>query len=367
MKIIVTGAKGFIGKNLCFMLRESGYSDIIEIDRETSYSQLKESLYHADFIYHLAGINRPKNTEDFLEGNTNLTTFIINQLHELNKAIPIVLSSSTQAEQDNPYGKSKRLAEQAVEQYGRDTGAPYFIYRFPNVFGKWCRPNYNSFVATFCYNILNEIDITIHDSKSNVTLVYIDDVCHNLISLLKCLPQNGFHCVSPEYLTTVGEVANLLMDFKKSRETLITEDVGTGLSRALYSTYLSYMSPKQFHYDIPCYKDDRGIFSEVLKTKQSGQFSFFTAKPGVTRGGHYHHTKNEKFLVLKGKALFKFENISTGERYDLLIDDSFPKIVETVPGWSHDITNIGDDEMIVMLWANEVFDRNLPDTIAKPL
>lgn len=367
MKIVVTGAKGFIGKNLCLMLREQGYQSIVEIDRETTREDLAESLDNADFVYHLAGVNRPKDDTEFQVGNADLTSFITQQLTLNPNKVPLVVSSSTQAERDNPYGQSKRLAEKAVVQYGEETGAPFFIYRFPNVFGKWCRPNYNSFVATFCHNTLNDLDITIHDPHAPVTLVYIDDVCTSLIALLANTDKCGFKSVSPEYQTTVGEVANLLKAFKHSRDSLVTENVGTGLARGLYSTYLSYMTPEQFSYEIPSYGDERGVFSEMLKTKQAGQFSFFTAHPGITRGGHYHHSKNEKFLVLKGTALFKFEHIGTGERYELQTDGSTPQIVETVPGWSHDITNIGVDEMVVMLWANEIFDREAPDTFAHPL
>ncbi|ACK45988.1 NAD-dependent epimerase/dehydratase [Shewanella baltica OS223] len=367
MKIVVTGAKGFIGKNLCVMLREHGHQDIVEVDRETSQEMLAKYLSEADFVYHLAGINRPKDDSEFQLGNADLTCFIAEQLKQSSKQVPFVVSSSTQAERDNAYGQSKLLAEKSVEQYGNDTGSAYYIYRFPNVFGKWCKPNYNSFVATFCYNTLNGLDITIDDPLAQVILVYIDDVCHSLISLLDGSVNNGFKTVVPEYPTTVGEVADLLLAFKESRGNLITENVGTGLCRALYSTYLSYMSPEQFSYAIPSYGDERGVFSEMLKTKEAGQFSFFTAHPGITRGGHYHHTKNEKFLVVRGKALFKFEHITSGERYELQTNSSSPRIVETVPGWSHDITNIGDEEMIVMLWANEIFDREAPDTFARPL
>lgn len=367
MKIVVTGAQGFIGKNLCVMLREHGYQDIVEVDRETSRDELSTYIAEADFVYHLAGINRPKDDAEFQQGNADLTRFIVEKLTLSGKNAPLMLSSSSQATCENAYAKSKLLAEQAVEQYGNDTRAAYYIYRFPNVFGKWCKPNYNSFVATFCYNTLNGLDITINDPLAQVTLVYIDDVCHSLISLLDGSVNSGFKSVLPEYSITVGEVADLLLTFKESRNNLITESVGTGLCRALYSTYISYMSPEQFSYSIPSYIDQRGGFSEILKTKEAGQFSFFTAHPGITRGGHYHHTKNEKFLVVKGQALFKFEHIATGERYELKTDSSSPRIVETVPGWSHDITNIGDQEMIVMLWANEIFDREVPDTFARPL
>ncbi|MGI2209580.1 UDP-2-acetamido-2,6-beta-L-arabino-hexul-4-ose reductase [Shewanella baltica] len=367
MNIVVTGAKGFIGKNLCVMLREHGHQNIVEVDRETSREEFAQFLSEADFVYHLAGINRPKDDAEFQLGNADLTSFIAEKLEHFNKKVPLVVSSSTQAERDNAYGQSKRIAEQAVEQYGLQTQSPFYIYRFPNVFGKWCKPNYNSFVATFCYNTLNGLDITINDPSAHVTLVYIDDVCRSLISLLDGSANSGFKSVLPEYSTTVGGVADLLRTFKDSRNNLVTESVGTGLCRALYSTYLSYMSPEQFSYAIPSYGDQRGFFSEMLKTKEAGQFSFFTAHPGITRGGHYHHTKNEKFLVVRGKALFKFEHIASGERYELQTDSSSPRIVETVPGWSHDITNIGDEDMIVMLWANEIFDREAPDTFAHPL
>ncbi|MCE2594069.1 capsular polysaccharide biosynthesis protein CapF [Motilimonas cestriensis] len=367
MNIIVTGANGFIGKNLCTMLAEQGYNDLIKVDIETTREQLAGYLQNADFVYHLAGVNRPQHDSEFKEGNADLTTFIVDELKKSGNRTPIMVSSSIQAERDNAYGVSKAQAEQALEQYGTDTGAGYFIYRFPNVFGKWCRPNYNSFVATFCHNIAHDIDIRVDNPSAPVTLVYIDDICAELISLLSSKKNSGLNSVAPEYSTTVGEVADLLRAFKSSRESLVTENVGTGLTRALYSTYLSYLSPSQFSYSVPSYGDERGVFCEMLKTKEAGQFSFFTAHPGITRGGHYHHSKNEKFLVIKGKALFKFEHIITGERYELLVNSIKPEIVETVPGWSHDVTNVGNDELVVMLWANEVFDREAPDTIAKPL
>lgn len=367
MNIVVTGAQGFIGKNLCVMLSEKGYDSVIQIDRDTSLDALKQALKSADFVFHLAGINRPKDDSEFTTGNTDFTEFVVNELKANGRNTPIMLSSSIQASLDNAYGASKAQAETLVSDYGNDTGAGAFIYRFPNVFGKWCRPNYNSFVATFCHNIINDIEINIHDPSAAVTLVYIDDVCQALIPLLDRNSESGVKSVPVEYKTTVGEVADLLRAFKTSRETLVTEHVGTGLDRALYSTYLSYFEPSDFHYTLPKYGDERGVFCEMLKTKESGQISFFTAHKGITRGGHYHHTKNEKFLVIKGKALFKFEHIITGECYELTVDSDEATVVETVPGWSHDVTNIGEDELIVMLWANEIFDREAPDTIAKPL
>jgi UDP-2-acetamido-2,6-beta-L-arabino-hexul-4-ose reductase len=367
MRILVTGSEGFIGRNLCLRLEEVGYNDLIKIDRTATEDELSTAIKTADFVFHLAGTNRPKDESEFHTGNTDLTLKIINTLVENNLTTPVMLSSSTQAEYDNAYGKSKAAAEDALNNYARLSGAKVFVYRFPNVFGKWCKPNYNSFVATFCHNIANGIDISIHDPAAPVTLVYIDDVCSELITLLERSSQGGNRFVRPMYKTTVGEVAELLYKFKESRNTLITETVGSGFCRALYSTWLSYLSPAQFSYVLPSYGDQRGVFCEMLKTTDSGQFSFFTAHPGITRGGHYHHSKNEKFLVVQGTACFKFEHVVTGERYSLDVSSEKYIVVETVPGWTHDITNTGENELIVMLWANEIFDNSAPDTIPRAL
>jgi len=366
MKVVVTGSRGFIGKNLCVFLREQQH-DVFEIHRETDQQDILSYLSLADFVFHLAGTNRPTNPAEFQSGNVDLTRFIVEGLSDSNRGIPLVLTSSTQAENDSDYGVSKCAAEKIVQSYSVATGAASYIYRLPNVFGKWCKPNYNSFVATFCNNALNGIDISVHDPRAPVRLAYIDDVCASFLELLDGKASSGFLKVPVEFNTTVGEVANIISSFKSSRTGLITERVGAELTRALYSTYLSYTPPDQFNYSIPSYADERGVFCEMLKTKDSGQFSFFTAHPGITRGGHYHHTKNEKFLVIKGEAVFKFENISTGQRHELTVNGSNPEIVETVPGWTHDITNSGDEELIVMLWANEIFDRQRPDTITKEL
>ncbi len=366
MKVVVTGSRGFIGKNLCIFLREEQH-EVLEVHRETPQSDILSYLQQTDFVFHLAGINRPLDPAQFQVGNVDLTRFIVEGLSASNRNVPLVLTSSSQAEDDNDYGVSKLAAENIVQSYSVTTGAASHIYRLPNVFGKWCKPNYNSFVATFCNNALNGIDISVHDPRAPVRLAYIDDVCASFLELLDGKASSGFHKLPVEFNTTVGEVANIISSFKSSRTTLITERVGAELTRALYSTYLSYTPPEQFNYSIPSYADERGIFCEMLKTKDSGQFSFFTAHPGITRGGHYHHTKNEKFLVIKGEAVFKFENISTGQRHELTVNGSNPEIVETVPGWTHDITNSGDEELIVMLWANEIFDRQRPDTITKEL
>jgi UDP-2-acetamido-2,6-beta-L-arabino-hexul-4-ose reductase len=364
MNILVTGAAGFIGQNLCVFLQEAGFGNIEKLTLDDNASTVIEKVESADFIYHLAGINRPKNDEEFKKGNTDLTQRIIDTLVKSGRKTPILLTSSIQAELDNPYGSSKAGAEQAVATYQKKTGAAAYIYRLPNVFGKWCRPNYNSAVATFCYNTLNDLPITINNPDSALSLVYIDDVCQEFVRLLTA-PEitEQYSSVAPVYQTTVGEVAALLSEFKESRESLISAKVGEGFIRALYSTYISYLAPEQFAYDVARHSDERGTFVEMLKTKDAGQFSFFTAHPGITRGGHYHHTKTEKFLVINGKASFKFRHISTGETYELIVDGEESRIVETAPGWSHDVTNIGDNELVVMLWANEIFDRENPDTV----
>lgn len=369
MNILVTGAKGFIGQNLCIHLKEAGFENIEIITRDDNDISIDQKVKHADFIYHLAGINRPENDEQFKAGNTDLTQKIVDILVNNERSTPILLTSSIQAELNNPYGISKAGAESAIAAYREKTGSAAYIYRLPNIFGKWCRPNYNSAVATFCYNTINDLPITIHNADAPLSLVYIDDVCHSFVSLLTNAPlaPAEYSQVEPVYKTTVGKVVSLLSDFKQSRTSLITNKVGVGFERALYSTYLSYFKPEQFTYDVPSYTDQRGSFSEMLKTTDSGQFSFFTAHPGITRGGHYHHSKNEKFLVLKGEARFKFKQIATGEEYEVNTSEAVRTIVETVPGWTHDITNVGSEELIVMLWANEIFDRDKPDTVAMPL
>tara|TARA_B100000963_G_C22598613_1_gene659143 strand:+ start:806 stop:1924 length:1119 start_codon:yes stop_codon:yes gene_type:complete len=366
MKVLVTGSRGFIGKNLCIFLEEKKHT-VLEVHRETSNNDILSHINEADIVFHLAGENRPLESSGFEIGNVELTSFITDSITNSNKNIPIVFSSSTQAEKNNDYGKSKLAAEAIIQSYSAATGADYYIFRLPNVFGKWCKPNYNSFIATFCSNVINDAEILVHDPSSKVRLAYVDDVCDSFIKILDGKTTSGFCKVPTEFNTTVGEVADIILSFKSSRISLITERVGTDLVRALYSTYLSYIPPNLFKYSLKSHTDERGVFCEMLKTKDSGQFSFFTAHPGITRGGHYHHTKNEKFLVINGEAVFKFENIDTGERHELKVNGRNPEIVETIPGWTHDITNSGDDELIVMLWANEIFDIDRPDTIAKEL
>ncbi len=365
MRIVITGADGFIGRNLCVRLGELGHTDLARITLDSSDEELKAALKGAEFVFHLAGINRPKDVSEFATGNAGLTETVCTLLAEYGNKAPVVLSSSTQAALDNPYGQSKRAAEDVVLAHGERTGAPAYVFRLTNVFGKWSQPNYNSAVATFCHNIARGQEIKINDPSSPLKLVYIDDVVEAFVALIKePRKASGFVEAGPEYETTVGQVADTIRGFAASRASMITDRVGTGLVRALYSTYLSFLPPESFAYEVPKHGDPRGVFVEMLKTPDSGQFSYFTAHPGITRGEHYHHTKTEKFLVIKGKAHFGFRHIVTGETHEIITEGGEGRIVETVPGWTHNITNIGDDEMIVMLWANEIFDREKPDTFA---
>lgn len=363
-KILVTGADGFIGKNLCLRLREEANIEISTFLRADSDYTLKHKLASTDVLVHLAGENRPKSSAMFHKINTGLAVKICNALSSLESPIPIVFSSSAQAGSDNPYGKSKLAAEEAFIKLSQKNKNPVAIYRLPGIFGKWARPNYNSVVATFCYNIVHGLPIEIIDPKRRLRLAYIDDVVESFMKFIGN-PSLGVKkaTVTPEYQITVGELADQITAFKNSRTTLVSERVGEGVSRALYATYVSYLSLDEFSYQLPMHSDERGIFVEMLKTHDSGQFSFFTAKPGITRGGHYHHSKTEKFLVIKGLARFGFRHTVTNERYTLDTSGDTAEIVETVPGWCHDVTNIGEEDLVVMLWANEIFDRDKPDTI----
>jgi UDP-2-acetamido-2,6-beta-L-arabino-hexul-4-ose reductase len=368
MKVLITGADGFVGKNLLAHLGERSDVEVLRFTRDDSMAVLPALMAQADFVFHLAGVNRPEDPDEFKRGNTDLTHALCDAIVSSGRQTPLLYTSSIQAELNNPYGISKRGAEEAMQALAAQHGSPVYLFRLPNVFGKWARPNYNSAVATFCYNIARDLPLQINDPQACISLVYIDDVIESFIAIMegKRVGQS-FVSVTPEYSITVGELAKQLHTFRDSRTSMITEPVGAGLVRALYSTYLSYLPPERFTYEVPKYGDQRGVFVEMLKTKDSGQFSYFTAHPGVTRGGHYHHSKTEKFLVIKGRACFRFRHIISGEFHELFTTGEQPEIVETVPGWTHDITNVGDEEMIVMLWANEIFDREHPDTYARPV
>lgn len=361
----ITGANGFIGKNLSVRLQERGF-EITGIARDLDVAAMATALDGASIVFHCAGVNRPTDDAEFTSGNVEMTERLCQALSSLKTPIPLVYASSIQAAKNSPYGRSKHQAEEIVRAYADKVGVKCSIYRLPNVFGKWSRPGYNSVVATFCHNILNGEAIRIDDPDATIRLIYVDDLVSEFIDCLENgLPSEEHPTVTPEYSITVGKLAEQLRAFKASRDTLSPGGVGIGLERALYATFLSFMTPEHFVYDLITHRDPRGEFAEMLRTKSTGQFSFFTAHPGVTRGGHYHHTKNEKFLVVQGKARFRFRHVLSNETVELFTDGSSPRVVETVPGWAHDVTNVGSEKMIVLLWANETFDPKNPDTIVK--
>lgn len=365
MRIIITGADGFIARNLRLRLGELGHREVECITRSTLSDAFAAALVRADFIFHLAGVNRPQHEAEFTAGNVGVTEQLCAVLSKAQRRAPIVYASSTQAALDNPYGRSKRAAESLLFEHARATGAPVQVFRLTNVFGKWCRPDYNSVVATFCHRIACNEPITINDSAAPLQLVYVDDVVETFIKLLDA-PRGSvkFQTVTPSYETTVGELAATLREFARSRSSLDPGRVGTGLRRALYATYVSYLPLESFAYTVPLYGDPRGEFVEMTKTPDCGQVSYFTARPGVTRGEHYHHTKTEKFLIVRGTARFAFRHMITNELHEVVVRGGAGSIVESIPGWAHNITNVGADELIVVLWANEVFDRARPDTVA---
>jgi len=364
MRVLVTGSQGFMGKNL---LERLGRIDGLEIDtfsREDSTDSLIRKVSQTDFIFHLAGINRPDNEEEFFQGNRDLTQKIVSAANQSSTKPSILMSSSTQVERDNAYGKSKFEGEKALKNYAKESGATVYIYRLPNVFGKWSQPNYNTVIATWCHNITHDLPVEINDKSVELNLVYIDDVVDHFA---RHLDENGksgvtYNEVSPTYSKSLGNIYHLLKSFKQSRENLTVSNVGRGFERALYATYLSFLATDNFSYNLNGHKDERGTFYEFVKTVDSGQVSISTTAPGVTRGNHYHNTKNEKFLVIKGKASIKHRQIFGDNIIEYKVSDQKMQVVEMIPGYTHDITNTGGTEMVLLLWANEAFDKEHPDT-----
>ena len=364
MKVLVTGNQGFIGKNLIERLGRMDDVEVVTFSKEDTLGDLSAKIEDIEFIFHLAGINRPEDVSEFYSGNSTLTQNIIEAVQKMGKKIPILLSSSTQVEYDNDYGKSKREAELSLEAYAKANDIATYIYRLPNVFGKWSRPNYNTVIATWCHNITHDIDIQINDENVELTLVYIDDVVNQFVRHLDDNGKTGasFPDVSPVYKKNLGEIKELLFTFKESRTELTVPRAGRGFERALYATYLSFFPTDKFSYELQGHEDNRGTFYEFVKTLDSGQFSISTTVPGITRGNHYHNTKNEKFLVIKGEASIKHRQIHGEKVIEYKVSDKKMEVVEMIPGYTHDITNTGDTEMVLLLWANEAFDRDNPDT-----
>jgi UDP-2-acetamido-2,6-beta-L-arabino-hexul-4-ose reductase len=370
MKILITGSSGFIGSNLRVRLTELPEFEVCAL-RHEEVDAAPDALFddcHA--IVHMAGVNRPEDVNEFALGNADFTERLCRRLSSANVKPAIIYASSTQVERDNLYGKSKRNAEKLIGELVEQCGGAALVYRLPNVFGKWSRPNYNSAVATFCHNCARGLPIQINDPNAPVTLAYIDDVIDVWIAALRSIRDYAgvqLREVNPVYTVTVGQLADSILSLADSRRTGVVGEVGAGLMRALHATYLSFLPVEAVVYGLKRHEDARGVFVEMLKTPSAGQFSFFTAHPGITRGGHYHHTKSEKFLVLRGRARFRFRNMLNDESYELSVDGAESRVVETVPGWAHDVTNVGMDELVVMLWANEQFDPKRPDTVYSAL
>lgn len=364
MRVLVTGSHGFIAKNLLERLGRIEGVAIEAFDREDTVDGLRQKVSHVDFVFHLAGVNRPDDVEGFYEGNRDLTKMIIEAVKQSGRVVPILMSSSTQVERGNDYGKSKRAGELLLEAYSKESGANVYIYRLPNVFGKWSRPNYNTVIATWCHNITHDLPIEISDESNELDLVYIDDVIEHFIRHIDETPRGDaiYSEVSPIYRKSLGAIRDLLFSFKESRKNLLVPRVGRGFERALYATYLSFLPTNSFSYGIEGHEDERGTFYEFVKTLDSGQVSISTTVSGITRGNHYHNTKNEKFLVIKGKASIRHRQIYGDDVIEYIVSDKKMEVVEMIPGYTHDITNIGSDEMVLLLWANETFDRDKPDT-----
>lgn len=364
MKILVTGAKGFIGKNLIVELKNKGYKDIFEFDRETDISLLDEYCRNTEFVFHLAGVNRPQVENEYMEGNFGFTSTLLDLLKKHHNNCPVMLSSSSQAALNNPYGESKKAGESLLFSYGKETGSKVLVYRFQNVFGKWCRPNYNSAVATFCNNIANDLPIQVNDPSVIMSLVYIDDVVNELINALYGNENKitEFCEVKIVHTISLGEIVELIKSFKVSRDDRSIPNMSDPFIKKLYSTYLSYLPEDQFSYYLKMNCDHRGSFTEFIRTPDRGQVSINISKPGITKGNHWHHTKNEKFLVVSGRGVIRFRKIDTEDILEYHVSSEKLEVVDIPIGYTHNIENLGDTDMVTIMWVNEAFDPNSPDT-----
>ena len=367
MKVLVTGSGGFIGKNLLAALQQHDGMEVTTYEVTDDREDLDPLLREADYIVHLAGVNRPERPEEYEEVNAGLTRYIIARLDRLGRRPRVIFASSSQAALDNPYGRSKRNAEEALAGYAKRSGAGVVIFRLPNVFGKWCRPDYNSVVATFCHRIARGLEISISDPKNELELVYIDDVVGAFLKALEDDLPGGTdraRTVAPTYRITLGELAERLTLFREMRRTQRLPDFSDGLTRCLYATYLSHLETGDFAYRLERKTDDRGSLAELLKSPSGGQFFVSRTKPGVTRGHHYHHTKTEKFCVLEGQAVIRFRHILCREVLTYPVKGEEFTVVDIPPGYTHSIENVGPGELIVLFWASELFDPGSPDTFS---
>lgn len=365
MKILVTGSNGFMGRNLVAELHNKNH-EVFKFDVDTSPELLETYCSKCDFVYHLAGVNRPQNTSEYMEGNCGFTSTLLDSLRLAKNQCPLMLSSSVQAELDNPYGASKKAGEELLMNYSRETGASVYLYRFSNLFGKWSRPNYNSVVATFCHNIARDIPITINNSSTLLNLVYIDDVINNLMGLLKgqyTLDAYGICRVAESHTVTLGRIAELLYSFKECRNTLLIPEMpDKSFEKKLYSTYLSYLPTDQFAYPLKTNRDQRGSFTELLRSKCCGQVSVNVTKPGIEKGNHWHHTKSEKFTVVSGKGLIQFRRLDADEVISYHVSGDQMQVVDIPAGYTHNIINQGETDLVTVMWCNECFDPAHPDT-----
>lgn len=377
MNILVTGAKGFVGKNLCAELKnirdkkdktygDLNISEIFEFDVKTDPVLLDTFCQKADFVFNLAGINRPKEQSEFMSGNFGFAETLLTTLKKYKNTCPVMISSSTQAALDNPYGQSKKAGEELMFRYSKETGTKVFVYRFPNLFGKWCRPNYNSAVATFCYNIAHDQPITISNRENQLSLVYIDDLLAEMIAALKGEENcNGNYCYVPViHDVSLGQIVDLLYSFRNSRKSLEVPDMSDLFAQKLYSTYLSYLPDNQFSYPLKMNVDERGSFTEIIRTPDRGQFSVNISKPHITKGNHWHHTKNEKFVVVNGKGVIRFRKMDDPDAkiIEYYVSGDKIEVVDIPTGYTHNIENIGDTDMVTFMWASETFNPERPDT-----
>jgi UDP-2-acetamido-2,6-beta-L-arabino-hexul-4-ose reductase len=363
--VLVTGSNGFVGQNLVAGLKRLDHIEIQTFDIEDDLEVFRGYLQTTDIIFHLAGVNRPEKVEEFEAGNTRLTETIVGMLESIGRSIPIVMSSSIQAALDNPYGRSKRRAEEILINYSRNSSAKLHIYRFPNVFGKWCRPNYNSVVATFCYNISHGKEIHISDEKKEIELLYIDDLVAEFLQILSdenTDKDKYFYDIKRTYRITLGDLARRLYHLRDIRKTLVVPDLSDDLMKCLHATYLSYLDRKEFSYKLAQKTDQRGSLSELIKSEQFGQIFVSTSHKEVIRGNHYHDTKVEKFCVLSGEAVIKFRHIFEDKFFSYQVSGRCPEVVDIPPGYTHSIENIGAGEMVVLFWANQIFNPLRPDT-----
>ena len=375
MNVLVTGAKGFVGKNLVANLKNirdgkdrttdlDSDLNIFEYDLDTDQTMLETYCESADFVFHLAGVNRPKDQSEFMSGNYGFTSTLLATLKKHVNNCPVMLSSSTQAMLDNPYGHSKKAGEDLLFSYSKETGAKVLVYRFPNIFGKWCRPNYNSAVATFCNDIAHDMPISVNDRSANMTLVYIDDVISELIRALQGKEtREGNYCRVPvEHKITLGKIVDLIYRFKASRKERSVPDLADPFIRKLYATYLSYLPTDHFSYPLKMNQDIRGSFTEIIRTPDRGQFSVNISKPGITKGNHWHNTKNEKFLVVTGEGAVRFRKIDEEKVYEYHVSGEHLEVVDIPTGYTHNIENLGDTDMVIFIWASEPFNPEKPDT-----